>query len=381
MGKPLNILIIEDSEKDTALLLRELTRSGYDPTYECVCTASDLLPALQNKNWDIIVSDFVMPQFDGLEALKIVKEKGIDSPFIIMSGKISDETAVKAMKAGASDYIMKDHLSRLGPAIEREIKEAATRHEREKASKALKERGEELRVLKKLDQLKDEFVGLVSHELRTPLTVILGALSTVITEGDRLSRTQVKELIGDAYFEAETLSNILANLLELARAQANRLQIAEEPVSVGEMIDVVTNRFKQQQQSHNIVVYCDKSLMAMADKVRVQRILHNLLDNAIKYSPPGTEIEIFTQQSFNEVLIGVKDHGKGISPEEQGKLFEAFQRLEQNGKSPGTGLGLVVCQRLVEAHGGRMWVESQPGRGSTFYFTLPILDMGSNRRT
>jgi DNA-binding NtrC family response regulator len=132
MGKPLNILIIEDSEKDTALLLRELTRSGYDPTYECVCTAADLLPALQNKNWDIIVSDFVMPQFDGLEALKMVKEKGIDSPFIIMSGKISDETAVQAMKAGASDYIMKDHLSRLGPAIEREIKEAAARREREK---------------------------------------------------------------------------------------------------------------------------------------------------------------------------------------------------------------------------------------------------------
>ena len=202
MGKPLNILIIEDSEKDTSLLLRELIRSGYDPTYECVCTASDLLPALQNKNWDIIVSDFVMPQFDGLEALKMVKEKGIDSPFIIISGKISDETAVQAMKAGASDYIMKDHLSRLGPAIEREIKEAATRRERERTSKTLKEREEELRVLKKLDQLKDEFVGLVSHELRTPLTVILGALSTVITEGDRLSRTQVKELIGDAYYEA-----------------------------------------------------------------------------------------------------------------------------------------------------------------------------------
>jgi signal transduction histidine kinase len=191
----------------------------------------------------------------------------------------------------------------------------------------------------------------------------------------------MKELIGDAYYEAETLSNILANLLELARAQANRLQIAEEPVCVWEMIDTVTNRLIQQSQSHKIVIYCDKSLIVMADKVRIQRIIYNLLDNAIKYSPPGTEIEIFAQQNLNEVLIGVRDHGKGISPEEQGILFKAFQRLEQNGKSPGTGLGLVVCQRLVEAHGGRMWVESQPGRGSTFYFTLPILNFGSHRRT
>jgi len=108
-----------------------------------------------------------------------------------MSGKISDETAVTAMKAGASDYIMKDNLVRLGPAIERELYETAMRIESEKASAALREREDELRALKKLNQLKDEFVGLVSHELRTPLTVILGALSTIMTEGDKISRREI----------------------------------------------------------------------------------------------------------------------------------------------------------------------------------------------
>jgi signal transduction histidine kinase len=380
MNKSLRVLIVEDSENDALLLLKELTRSGYDPFYERVYTGADLKLSLENQAWDVIISDFVMPQFDGLEALKLIKEMGIDTPIIIISGKISDETAVRAMKAGAADYIMKDNLKRLGPAIERELKEAFTRREREKASKALREREEELRVLKKLDQLKDEFVGMVSHELRTPLTVILGALSTVITEGDRLSRQQARQLISDAYYEAETLSDILANLLELARAQANRLQITEEPVNVGEEIDVVVNRLMQQSNSHKVLIYCDKSLSVIADRVRFQRIVHNLLDNAIKYSPAGTEIEIFAQQSVGEVLIGVKDHGKGILPEEQGKLFEAFQRLEQDNKAPGTGLGLVVCHRLVEAHGGRMWVESQPGKGSTFYFTLPI-SSGGIRKT
>ena len=218
MAKPLYVLIVEDSENDALLLLRELRRAGYEPVYERVYTAKGLNAALDKQPWEIIISDFVMPQFSGLEALKLTKIKNLDIPFIITSGKISDDTAVLSMKAGAADYIMKDNLTRLGPAIERELQETAVRRASEKASKSLKEREEELHVLKQIDRLKDEFIGLVSHELRTPLTVILGALSTVITEGDRLSTKQTKQLVGDAYSEAELLSEILANLLELARA-------------------------------------------------------------------------------------------------------------------------------------------------------------------
>jgi DNA-binding NtrC family response regulator len=192
MARALQMLLVEDSENDAILLLRELKRSGYDPIYERVFTADDLSSALEKQPWDIIISDFVMPQFSGLDALKMIRGKGFDIPVIIMSGKISDETAVTAMKAGASDYIMKDNLARLGPAIERELYETAMRIESQKASAALREREDELRSLKKVNQLKDEFIGLVSHELRTPLTVILGALSTVLTEGDKISRREIK---------------------------------------------------------------------------------------------------------------------------------------------------------------------------------------------
>jgi len=380
MAKPLHILIVEDSENDALLLLRELKRSGYEPVYERVYTPKGLNDALEKQAWDIIISDFVMPQFSGLEALRLTKTKNIDTPFIITSGKISDDTAVLSMKAGAADYIMKDNLTRLGPAIERELQETAIRRESEKASKSLKEREEELHVLKQIDRLKDEFIGLVSHELRTPLTVILGALSTVITEGDRLSAKETKQLVGDAYSEAELLSDILANLLELARAQANRLQISEEPVNMREIIDTTVNKMKQQMPSHPISVDCDNSITVNADRVRLQRILRNLLDNAAKYSAPRTKIEIFVRRNKGEFLVGVRDKGIGIPADKQGMLFEPFQRLEpQNMNATGTGLGLVVCRRLVEAHGGRIWVESQPGCGSTFQFTLPVPDMGSYR--
>ena len=380
MGKPLRVLIIEDSENDALLLLRELRRSGYEPVSERVYTAAAVNDAIGTKQWDVIISDFVMPQFSGLEALNLIKSKGLDVPFIITSGKISDDTAVMSMKAGAADYIMKDNLTRLGPAIERELQETSVRRDSEKASRTLKEREAELRVLKQIDQLKDDFIGLVSHELRTPLTVILGALSTVMTEGDRISNKELRQLVGDAYSEAELLSDILANLLELARAQANRLQINEEPVNIRETIDTVIKKMKQQTTSRQIIVDCDESLTVNADRIRLQRILHNLLDNAIKYSEPKTKIEVSVRQNSSEVLIGVKDKGIGIPIEKQGILFEPFQRLElPNNQATGTGLGLVVCRRLVEAHGGRMWVESKPGAGSNFQFTLPMPEMESYR--
>jgi signal transduction histidine kinase len=203
-----------------------------------------------------------------------------------------------------------------------------------------------------------------------------------MTDGDKLSRKESKQLIGDAYYEAENLSDILSNLLELARAQADRLHINEEPVDMCEMVTAAVASVRPPVSARRIVIECDKSITVNADRVRLQRILHNLLDNAFKYSEPATKITIFARRIEKEVLIGVKDKGIGIPAEHQGKLFEPFQRLNtENSNATGTGLGLVVCRRLVEAHGGRMWVESQPGEGSTFQFTLPLPDMGSYHPT
>lgn len=380
MNQPLRVLIIEDSENDAILLLRELKRSGYAPIHEQVDIAADMRAALEKQEWDIIISDFVMPQFSGLEALKLLQGTGLDIPFIVVSGKIGEDTAVAVMKAGASDYIMKDNLTRLVPAIEREMQEAAIRRERRKSAEALRQREEELSLMKKVDQLKDEFIGLVSHELRTPVTVILGALNTVLSEGEKLSQQETKQLIEDAYQETETLSNILANLLELARVQANRLELLEEPIDMKEFICTEIDKMGRQATTHEFAIDCRGSLMVTADRVRVKRILLNLLDNAVKYSPLRSTIRVLARRRANEIVIGVCDQGIGISAEDQKRLFKPFQRLgTPDNKVGGTGLGLVVCQRLVEAQGGRIWVESQPGQGSAFYFTLPTLDMGSYR--
>ncbi|MFZ3137686.1 MAG: PAS domain S-box protein [Thermodesulfovibrionales bacterium] len=139
MGIPLKVLIVEDSENDALLILRELRREGYDPYHERVQTAEEMGASLEKQSWDIVLSDYVMPRFTGINALKLLQEKEIDIPFILVSGLIGEETAVEAMKGGASDYIMKGNLSRLVPAVKRELREADVRRDRRQVREALKE--------------------------------------------------------------------------------------------------------------------------------------------------------------------------------------------------------------------------------------------------
>jgi PAS domain S-box-containing protein len=227
---------------------------------------------------------------------------------------------------------------------------------------------------KKLDQLKDEFIGLVSHELRTPLTIISGCLSTVLTEWERLPSGEAQQLLRDAVMESESLSHLIENLLELSRAQAQQLSLYAELTDIKALVKETLTKVKRQASSHQFVSYLPDELQLInADPLRIERILYNLLDNAAKYSPPGTQIKVSARVEPERLVIGVYDRGRGLTPSEQARLFSPFQRLENSrpDRARGAGLGLIVCQRLVEAHGGEIWVESKKGSGSTFFFSLP----------
>ena len=360
----LRVLLIEDSEQDAGLILRELRKAGYSPVHKRVQTADEMSAALDSESWDVVLCDHAMPEFNGLAALGLLRQKDRDLPFIIVSGQIGEDVAVEAMKAGANDYIMKGNLKRLVPAIQREISDAQVRREREKAE-------EELRIAKQIDMMKDEFIGLVSHELRTPLTVITGSLRTAMSEG--MSPEDMRELIQNAAEGADSLAAILENMLELSRYQAGRLQLRVELVSIGDLVKSVIEKLKGQGVSHQFLMGVPRDLPPVeADSMRVERILYNLLENATKYSPEGSKIGVFARTEGDFVVTGVTDQGSGISPHDQTRLFGLFQQL----KTPllptrGAGLGLVVCKRLVEAQGGWIKVDSQLGKGSTFSFGLP----------
>jgi len=228
---------------------------------------------------------------------------------------------------------------------------------------------------KKLEQLKEEFIGMVSHELSSPLTVIAGSLNTLLSEEEQLSRDETHHLLQNATLAADTLSHLLGNLLELSRAQADRLILHTEPIKVDLVFKSAVERITEQYSTHKFVINFPKGLPLLnADPMRLERILYNLLDNARKYSPKGSKIMVFTREEKDQLIIGVSDQGVGIPESDQTMIFKPFERLKPAGfeGAKGAGLGLLVCRRLVEVHGGQIWVESTPGQGSTFFFSLPL---------
>ncbi len=225
---------------------------------------------------------------------------------------------------------------------------------------------------RRIDRAKDEFIGLVSHELRNPLTVIIGSVQTALSPG--ISDDEIRFLLQNASEGALSMDQIISNLLELSRYQSNRLKLSRAPVDLPLLARKTAEQVKLFHPSnHYTFDFAEGLPLVKADPVRIEHILYNLLENAAKYSSSKSEITLKIGFDSSMITLAVSDHGIGIPAERIGELFEPFQRLvDQSEYTKGLGLGLVVCKRLVEAHGGKIWVESTFGKGSTFYFTLPI---------
>jgi PAS domain S-box-containing protein len=231
--------------------------------------------------------------------------------------------------------------------------------------------GQDITERKKVEKMKDEFIGLVSHELRTPLTVISGSLRTAMSEG--VSQEDGRELLQNAVEGVDSLAAILENMLELSRYQAGRLQLRIEMVNIAQAVTNVTEKLRRQGISRQFIVDIPEELPPVeADPMRVERILFNLMENATKYSPEDSKITVSSRTQDGFVVTSVIDEGSGIPPEDRAKIFEPFQQLETSQRQTrGVGLGLVVCKRLVDAQGGWIKVDSELGKGSTFSFALP----------
>lgn len=226
---------------------------------------------------------------------------------------------------------------------------------------------------KKAEQLKDDFVSMVSHELKTPITVIIGALRVATSEG--ITPEESGDLIHEAVSSADAMAALIDNLLELSRFSSKRLNLHSGRVNIAAAAQDVIKKLKDKSQRHRLIIDMPpEARFAPGDNLRIERILYNLAENAIKYSPNGGEVRIFTEKQDAAIMVGVSDQGIGISTENQSRLFQDFERLHSGEikNVPGLGLGLKVCRILVEAHGGKIWVESEKGKGSTFYFTLPL---------
>jgi signal transduction histidine kinase len=374
MGTPLRLLLLEDSPDDELLVLSALRAGGYDPSHLRVWTAEDLRHALQDRSWDIVISDYSMPGFTARDALAIAGASGLDVPFIIVSGTVGEEIAVSAMKAGAHDYVMKDALARLSPSIDRELREKKRRAE-SRAAKASAQRArlEQARAELK-NQAKSMFLANMSHELRTPLNAIIGFSELLQDEGGEQLSKRHQEFVGYVLSAGRHLLNLITDILDLSKIEAGRMELNWKEVVLVDLFADVQSTVEPLARRHQVTLSFAPVaglLPIWADPLRLKQILLNLLSNATKFTPKGGQVRVEVGDLEDGLEIRVSDTGMGIRMEDLPRLFQAFERMANSAQGSGTGLGLALTKQLVELHGGTIDVVSALGQGSTFIVRLP----------
>ncbi len=229
---------------------------------------------------------------------------------------------------------------------------------------------------RRVERLRNELISLASHEIRSPLTTIGGYASTLLREGDGLSEATRKEFLEAIVSESDRLKRLVATLLDMSQIEEGRLPIHRKALNPAEMCEEAVRSATHPNLEHVLRLDAPPDLpQVFADPDRIHQVLTNLIANAIQFSPPGSEVVVGAAATNEHVRFFVKDHGVGIPREEQDKVFDRFHRAANADRvsGTGTGLGLYISKGIVEAHGGEIGFESELGRGSTFFFTLPTL--------
>ena len=226
--------------------------------------------------------------------------------------------------------------------------------------------------LSQADQQKSEFLALVSHELRTPLTAVKGFVDTVLLHWDRLPDDRRRELLTRASSNADELGRLVRQLMEFGRTESGPIQIAPDKLDVAAAVDLALLGIAPVTAGHRLEVDVPDGLVVDADADAFNHVLVNLLTNAMKFSPAGSLVMVGARRADSEVVVSVADEGPGIAPDEQERIFDRFYQSRNGNHARGTGIGLTIAQRFTAQHGGRIWVDSEPGRGATFSFTMPL---------
>jgi len=241
--------------------------------------------------------------------------------------------------------------------------------------KQAEQKAREIEVMKELDQLRKGLMANVSHELRTPLSSIKGFASTLLRTDVKWSEEEQRDFLETIDHETNRLIHLINDLLDMSRIEAGGLKLDKRDYRISEVLDSISDRLAILTEHHRLEVIVPPELPPVfVDQMRIGQVLTNLVENATKYSPEGSKITVEAKFAGNQIIVSVADRGQGIPAELLDKVFDRFYQAESivTGKKSGTGLGLSICWGIVEAHGGRIWVESKLGKGSKFSFSLPV---------
>jgi signal transduction histidine kinase len=380
------VLLVDDDREDY-LITRETLGDVRGTRYSVAWaqTYDEALNALLTEPFDVCLLDHRLGAKTGLMLLQEAQNAGCETPVIMLTGVRDSVMDLAAMAAGAADYLVKGQFD--AKLLEHTIRYAINHKRSElllkRNAQALAEKNRELLAmheelaakneeLLRLNHEKNRFLGMAAHDLRSPLGVILGYSDFLLAvRGPFMQRSDL-DIIEKIRASSHFMMQLLNELLDISTIESGQLHLSLQSTDVIEMVEANAdlNRVLASRKGMRIEVIAGAAVpRASVDGRKVEQVLNNLISNAIHYAQPDTRIEVSVQAREGEVVIAVKDEGPGIAPEDIGKLWKPFGRTKNvsTGGEKSTGLGLAIARRIVDAHGGRIWVESELGRGSTFF--------------
>ena len=385
MSTPLSVLILEDRPDDAELMLHALRQAGFDPEWQRVETNADYLAHL-HADLDVILADYSLPQFDALRALQLVQERGLDIPFIIVSGTIGEDLAVVAMKQGAADYLLKDRLARLGQVVAQALEQKQLRDATRHAEETLRAKNEEVTAMsQQLWQAAKlatvgELAASIAHELNNPLTTVslrVESLLAQVPEHD--PKRRALEVIEQ---EVERMGHLVANLLQFSRRSQPQIATVDVREEITNTLDLIHYHLRHRRISV-VREFAPDVPMVLADRELLRQLFLNLLTNASDAMLQGGTSTVraatgVLENGAQAVVIEFVDTGVGIAPDDLPKVMEPFFTTKPEGQ--GTGLGLPICRRIVQEHHGTFNIVSDVGQGTTVRIVLPVTHRANTAR-
>ncbi len=351
------ILLCDDDKTDRILFKKYLHKNQLlDYGIIEVSNSAELFDLLDNQQTNIYILflDYFLGDKSGLEILQEIVEKNI-APVIMITGSGDEEIAVECMKEGASDYLPKDTLANqnLGKIIFQAREKWEIKRER------------------------DHLLGLAAHELRSPISVILG-YAEILKTYDDIGEDEKNQMLDAIRERSNHLLTIINGLLDVTRIDSGIVTLKKAKCNIVNLTRKISSEYRLTSKKKGIEIIFASNIgvpVIEIDPDRIQEVISNILDNAIKYSERNTKINVIVSGNHNHVQVDVIDKGQGIKESELKFLFELFSSKKisslPTGQEPSTGIGLAICKKVIDAHGGHILVESKPGIGSKFSIILP----------
>ena len=377
-GRPIRVLLIED-DQDDYLLTRDLLDEIVEPRFELVWIDDYErgLEAVIAQNYDVALIDYRLGARDGVELVRTARASQCAAPLILLTTQNDRETDLAAMRAGATDFLSKRDIT--SDLLERAMRYAVQQHRLEQQRMELVQAQSARMAAERANEAKTQFLANVSHELRTPMNAIIGMTELAMQES--ISAT-AREYLQTAQESSHHLLMLLNELLDFSRLESGKFSLEIAPFRLRESLEVslkaLAVKAEQKELSFDVAIDSEVPDLLVGDALRIRQILVNLVGNAIKFTEQGgVTVGVATagvDDSAAMLHFSVRDTGIGVPLESQAEIFAPFTQADASTtrRYGGTGLGLAITSSLVEAMRGKIWLESQPGSGSTFHVTITL---------